>query len=356
MLHGGEIYDKKIELDFSVNLNPNPCPEEVLSEITGAASKVSDYPDSMQRDFRLAVAEAESRLSGKRVRFGTGNIVGGNGASELLMAIVNMVGPKKALLPVPSFYGYEHALKAGGECEIVRFPLSKELELTEGFAEAITDDVDIVIVGNPNNPTGRLISENVLAKIMDRCIETGTVLVVDECFFRLADKREGSDSPVSARDYIHECPNLFVVDAYTKLFSIPGVRVGFTISSEENIEKLRGFLPEWNMSVFADHMGIRCAEIAGEGSFIRKSLDIIREEKGYLSQELSDLGIRVYPSETNFVLIQYDKDLYNRLLEHGILIRDCSNFEGLDHGYYRVAVRSHDLNMKLVRAIRSVLR
>ncbi len=353
MLHGGEIYDKKIELDFSVNLNPNPCPEEVLSEIGNAATLVSNYPDILQQGFREAVADAESRLSAGNVRFTEENIVGGNGASELLMAITCMVRPGKALLPVPSFYGYEHVLKAGGECEIIHYPLQENFELREDFAEAITRDIDIVILGNPNNPTGRLISESVLVRIMDRCRETGTVLVVDECFFRLAGKRDGEGVSFSVRDHVYEYPGLFVVDAYTKFFSIPGVRVGFAVTSSENAGKLRGFLPEWNMSVFAIVAGRKCAEIAGEGSFIRDSLRIIEEEKEYLSQELSDLGIKIYPSDTNYILIRCDKDLYGELLKQAVLIRDCSNFEGLDHGFYRVAVKDHESNERLIKAIRA---
>ena len=224
MLHGGEIYDKRIELDFSVSLNPMPCPKEVQEAVRQAALEVSVYPDIRQRAFREAVAMAENTPAD--------NIVGGNGASELLMAIVNMVRPKKALLPVPSFYGYEHVLRAcSAEIEQYYLDESVGFELGEDFVHTITEFTDMVILGNPNNPTGRLISEDVLVKIMDRCRETGTTLVVDECFIRLT---EGS---TSARDYIDEYPNLFVVDAYTKLFSIPGVRVGFVITAKDNAKK-----------------------------------------------------------------------------------------------------------------------
>ena len=189
---------------------------------------------------------------------------------------------------------------------------------------------------------------------MDKCSKAGAALVADECFFRLSGKRDGDDIFVSARDYVIEYPNLFVVDAYTKLFSIPGVRVGFTITSAENAGKLRAFLPEWNLSVFAHRAGIKCAEIAKEGSFTKESLETIRREKAYLVHELERTGIRTYQSDTNFILIKSDVDLYNRLLEQKILIRDCSTFDGLDKGYYRIAIKDHEANERLITAIKTL--
>ena len=356
MLHGGEIYDKRIEMDFSVSLNPLPCPAEVMSAIREAAEEVSNYPDIRQSGFTQAVAEAENSLSLKDVKFTAENIVGGNGASELLMAIVNMVRPKKALLPIPSFYGYEHALGAVKDCVVEHYLLREEddFELTEAFLDAITKDIDLVILGNPNNPTGKLIAGNILLKIMDKCREAGAALVADECFFRLSGKRDSDEIPVSARDYINEYSDLFVVDAYTKLFSIPGVRVGFAITSTENAGRLRTFLPEWNMSVFAHRAGIKCAEITKEGSFTNESLETIQREKAYFVNELEQIGISTYPSDTNFILIRSDEDLYNRLLQQKILIRDCKTFEGLDKGYYRIAIKDHNANERLITAIKTL--
>ncbi len=359
MLHGGEIYDKKIELDFSVNLNPVKCPEAVIDEIKRAAGEVTNYPDISQSRFRTAVAEVETGLSEKNMKFTADNIVGGSGASELLMAIACMVRPKKALLPIPSFYGYEHALSAVG-CEVVRYDMAGEdesgktqFELSERFTDAITEDTDMVILGNPNNPTGRLISEDLLLTVLERCRKMDASLVVDECFYRLSGKREGGASTVSARNFVQEYGNLVVVDAYTKLFSIPGVRVGFAITSAENAERLRRFMPEWNMSVFAEYAGIKCAEITEEGSFIQKTLEVICRERDYLSAQLSGLGITVYPSDTNFILIKSEDELYEKLLKKRILIRDCSNFRGLDHGCFRIAVKDHASNERLINAIRA---
>ncbi len=386
MLHGGEIYDKEIELDFSVSLNPCGCPDEVKRALSGAICDVDKYPDMNQRKFREAVARAESGLISRSVsNAGSAdeilpdNIIGGNGASELLAAIVNMLRPKKALLPVPSFYGYVHALEMVKECKVVTYKLEdKEFELDEEFADEITGDIDLVILGNPNNPTGKCIKKEALEAVLKKCRETGSALVVDECFFRLSDQgnnREmhtsaGDDQVVSARTYLGSYDNLYVVDAYTKLFSIPGVRVGFCLSQPENIERLRKFLPEWNMSAFAQDAGIACAEVISEAcdsrdasneavkdiskDFMNSTFDLIKTEREYLASELRKLRLQVFESDTNFLLIRIPENyenIFTLLLSNHILIRNCSNFDGLKNGFYRIAVKDHESNKRLTDAL-----
>jgi histidinol-phosphate aminotransferase len=344
MLHGGEVYDKEIELDFSVSLNPCGCPDEVKDALSGAICDIDKYPDFDQRKFREAVAKAE-KLSPE-------NIIGGNGASELLAAVVNMIRPSKALLPVPSFYGYVHALSMTRECETVTYQLreDKGFELDETFVDEITCAIDLVILGNPNNPTGKCIKKDVLEAVLKKCKETGTALIVDECFLRL------SEHGISVREYLDSYDKLYIVDAYTKLFSIPGVRVGFCLSQPENIKRLRQFLPEWNMSVFAQAAGIACAKILADDkkSFLDSTAELISAEREYLSSELEKFGIKVFDSDTNFLLVRIDNDhfdLYHLLLNNHILIRDCSTFDGLTDGFYRIAVKDHESNKKLLQLL-----
>lgn len=386
MRHGGEIYDKEIEQDFSVSLNPYPCPDEVKKALMGAVCDMVRYPDIEQSAFREAVARAENALSatyeskdGLHKRFSSGNVIGGNGASELIMAIVSMVKPRKVLLPVPSFYGYVHCLNMLDGCEVVNYELSEEegFELEETFVNSITRDIDMVILGNPNNPTGKTIKKEVLEAVIQKCRLTDSVLVADECFLRLSEK-----SPVSAREYIDIHNRLYVIDAYTKLFSIPGVRVGFCITQEANRAELKNFLPEWNLSVFAGAAGVTCANIIADGidikgdgfrcsdsgEYIKKSLDMISAQREYLTLGLKRLGIKVFDSDTNYFMIKVTGDiisgadrehgigLYGKLLAKHILIRDCSTFDGLSEGYYRIAVKDHESNNRLLLAISEIMR
>lgn len=385
MLHGGEIYDKKIEYDFSVNLNPYQCPEQVIDALRDAINDVDKYPDITQRLFREKIADAEnqllmdfSALSGKEsgdnitensgLRLTSENIIGGNGASELIFAIVRMLDPGKVLLPVPGFYGYRHALKAQHDVMTSIYQCNKEggFELKEDFADRIDESTDLVIITNPNNPTGRCIAPKVLDKIIKKCAAVDTALIVDECFLNLAraqseDNREisGDSEPeksavMSAAHYLSECPKLFILSAYTKLFSIPGVRVGYAISSKENISNLTRFLPEWNMSVFAQKVGIACAEHLISSDFVEKTNQYISEERELLMDAFRRRDCKVYPSDANFFLVYSEEDLYERLLNSGILIRDCANFEGLGKGYYRIAVKDKEANTRLMKQMEGI--
>ena len=330
MLHGGEIYNKKIEYDFSINLNPYPCPDRVVDNISKAVYNVNIYPDIEQIRFREAVAST----MGDNIT--TENIIGGNGASELIAACIRMLNPGKVLMPVPSFYGYRHALNMLDGCEVTEFILKEDdgFKITTDFISQIHEGIDVVILANPNNPTGKSVDRDVLKIILNKCARVGAAIVVDECFCDL------SDSQISAVEYVGKIPGLFVINAYTKLFSIPGVRVGFCIADKEDIIKLRRFLPEWNLSVFAYSAGISCAREIVATDYIEKSKELICKNRNYLVKKLKEQGIKVFDSDANFVLMKSDVNLYAKLLKQGILIRDCSNFTGLGPLYYRIAVKS----------------
>lgn len=334
MLHGGEIYGKTIEHDFSVNLNPLPCPESVMKALEEAARRVSEYPDIHQRAFREAVAASEPG------NITAANVIGGNGASELLAAVVRYVDPRTVLLPIPSFSGYRHALGMLDDCDVRTHMLSEENDfgLDSSILAQIDEGTDLLILANPNNPTGRCIDDALLAKIVTRCRETKTAVLIDECFLPLSSR----GTSLAARAL--EIPRLFVVKAYTKLFSVPGVRVGYALAGEEEIEGIRRFLPEWNLSVFAERAGIACAKALEGGSFAADSVKVIEEGRDELTERLTARGIRVFPSDTNYLLVKSRENLLDYYLKKHILIRDCANFEGLSQGYYRIAVKSADEN------------
>lgn len=338
MIHGGDIYGKKIEYDLSVNLNPNPCPKEIMSSLKRAINDVGKYPDIAQRDFRIAVAEAENKLLGGSF-LTKDNVLGGNGASELIFAIIRLISPKNVLLPVPGFYGYRHGLMALDDVNIKEFILREEecFALTEELAAEITKDTDLVILTNPNNPTGRAIGGEVLEHILKKCASVGAAVLIDECFLHLC------QGAVSAVRYFDEIPNLFVLNAYTKLFGIPGVRIGYVMAAPENIDRLRRYIPEWNMSAFALEAGRACAEHICATDFASDSMKLITKERKELVHFLESRKIKVYPSDTCFVLVRTGDDLYNNLLDKKVLIRDCSNFVGLSKGYYRIAVAGSEI-------------
>jgi threonine-phosphate decarboxylase len=145
--------------------------------------------------------------------------------------------------------------------------------------------------------------------------------------------------------------------AFTKSFAVPGLRAGYMISHDTGrLGAVARHLPEWNMSVIAERAGEAAAEILRDTDYLAESLERIEAEREYLTAELRNLGLRVYESDTNYMLFESRPDLYDRLLEKGILIRKCANFSGLDESFFRIAVRTHEDNEELVSALAEVLK
>ena len=162
--HGGDIYSGKYRVDFSVNVNPLGAPESVKEAVRKSAESIGQYPDALCRDLTRALAEKE--------HLAEENILFGNGAAELIFALTQALGPKQALIAAPGFAEYEAALSASG-CFIRRYPLRKEngFLLQEDFCNDLTDELNLVFLCNPNNPTGLAIPQELLLKILDRCRE-----------------------------------------------------------------------------------------------------------------------------------------------------------------------------------------
>jgi len=336
MIHGGDIYRNEVELDFSININPLGMPDRVRQALLAAVDTCTRYPDiEVQK-----LTEAVSNMLGIPKNF----ILFGNGASELFQAVVHTLKPQKIWIPVPSFYGYEH-VAGSSECEVCYFFTKEEQDFSpdEKVVNVIPPDTDLIFLANPNNPTGTLLSREVLVRILDYCKEQNIYVVLDECFIEFC---EGADSMLSK---IKQYENLMIVRAFTKIFAIPGVRLGYLISSnEELLQKTKLHLPEWNISTFAEAAGTACA---GEQEFIEQTRIFVAAEREFLINGLSEMGLTVYPGSANFLMLKTELPLYEELLKQKILIRDCSNYKGLANGFYRIAVKKREENEKLLEKI-----
>lgn len=335
--HGGDIYRNKVNIDFSVNVNPLGMPEGVKQALKDSVEDCLHYPDPQSVKLREALAD----YSGVPADW----ILCGNGASELFLAAVHAIRPNRALLPVPSFYGYIHAL-AAIETEVVTFPLVREqnFAVTKDLCDALTDDIDMLFLADPNNPTGQRIAPDVMQEILTACRKHHIIVILDQCFAELS----GQQSHISQELTGYE--NVVVVRAFTKQFAMAGVRLGYGICYNEGLRrKIQRQLPEWNVSIPAQQAGIAACR---ERDYMARSLALIAQERTYLESEFTSMGMKVFLSHSNFLLFRSPLPLYEPLLERGILIRDCSNFQGLDEeNFYRIAVRTHEENQKLVEVI-----
>ena len=182
-IHGGDIYNNKVNMDFSVNINPLGIPHSVKEAMSDALSYADRYPDMACSGLKKAISEYFTQ-QGCSIQ--SEDVIPGNGASELFMAIAHAIKPKKAVLLAPGFFGYEHVLRAVG-CDIGYFLLDEQSDFSpaarlDALMDMLTDDTDIFFIANPNNPTGYLADSTFMKQIIGHCKQKHIYVVADECF------------------------------------------------------------------------------------------------------------------------------------------------------------------------------
>lgn len=342
--HGGEADQKAaVRLDFSINVNPLGLPRGVKKVLQEGMDALTRYPDPECSRLREALS--------KRYFLPEEDILCGNGASELLMLLALARKPKKVLLTAPSFFGYERAFeRCGANLSFYFLAREDHFAIREDYLSCLQrENPDLVVLTQPANPAGNLIAEERRMRIWRYCKEHGIFLLVDECFLSLV--KGGEDHTMLP--FLVQDPNLMVLRAFTKTYAMPGLRLGFVLSSNLSLLlQMASYQPEWSVSVMAQQAGIRALQ---EETYLQNSLHLIAEERDFLRRGLRERGMEVFFSEANFLLFFTDKDVAEPLLKKGILIRDCSNYRGLKRGYYRVAVKKRKENEELLRALDEVL-
>lgn len=339
-IHGGDVYHHQGCIDFSANCNPLGTPRKVKEAIIESLDHINDYPQVGCFPLKKAIAEYEHTDFSQ--------VICGNGAAEVIFTLCRAVSPKKALVPAPTFAEYQQALYSVG-CQVKFFYLDekKQFRLDEDFISALTPDLDILFLCNPNNPTGLLVEKEVLKKLLDRCRQLDIFMAVDECFLDFVQEPE----KYTLKEYLKDYENLFLFKAFTKRYAMAGVRLGYGLCGNGKLlEKMESMCQPWNVSSLAQAAGLAALK---ETAYVEEGRQVTFQELDYLKKELSALGYPVYPSQANYVFFKGPEDLYEKLEKKKILIRDCSNYTGLCKGYYRVAVKNHEENRALIQALKS---
>ena len=344
--HGGDLAAFKREygvepLDFSANVSPLGVPEGVQAALRRAAAEIDRYPDPECRALCRAISEREG-VPAERV-------LCGGGAADLIWRAVYAAKPKRALVTAPCFGEYEAALEAVG-CEIVRSPLPYPFDVTDELLCLIDRNLDFMFLCNPNNPTGRIVKTGLLRRIVERCAETGTRLLLDECFIDYLDEPEAHTMKRALGAY----PGLLIVRAFTKLWAMAGARLGFALCADAGfLDAMRRAGPPWAVSTLAQAAGLAALR---DVDYANQVCRLIRSERPRLAEALRGLGLRVVPGEANFLLFQSGTELDAPLRARGILIRSCGGFAGLDKGWYRAAVRTGEDNDRLIAALGEIIK
>ena len=346
-LHGGNIYrferEGKDVLDFSSNINPLGVPQKFINIAKENFDKLTNYPDPYYIELREKIGEHNSVTKE--------NIIVGNGATEILFLYMRAVKPKKVLVLAPCFAEYERALKSVG-AQIEYFELKEknnfypDIQTLKKKLEG--QHYDLFLFCNPNNPTGQLIKFDDVKDLAAICKKQDMKIFIDEAFIEFVENwKEKTAALLKNKD-------VFIMRAFTKFFAIPGLRLGYGISfDEELMNKLQAEKEPWSVNTFANRAGLVMLD---DKDYIKKSEKWVAEEKNFLYKELSkNKNLKVYKSECNFLLIKLltttSQEIQARLLEKNILVRDASNFQFLDVSYIRVAVKDREKNLKLIESL-----
>ena len=351
-VHGGNVYAEPPEggwLDFSANINPLGLAPEARAAIAANIDGVVHYPDPEARELKEALA-GHYQVPQER-------LVLGNGAAELFYLFLQALRPRSVLIPVPSFSEYERAALAAGAV-VEYFPLETasglRLDMKALAERAVELGTEAVIVGNPNNPTGQLLETEEVECFLETVgkEENPPWLLVDESFldFRRDEER------YRAKELLDSYERLFIVQSLTKFYALPGLRLGFGLGRAELVQRLELGKDVWNVNLLAQKAGVAAL---GLEDYARRTVELVSEEKDFLFEALSGIaGISPYPPTVNFILLRLEsmtsEEFAAALKQEGILVRDCSNYPGLDEHHARVAVRSRRDNEKLIEAIAKV--
>ena len=356
-VHGGEVWEaeKKTGLtreeimDFSSNINPLGFSQKALEAIRNSLGQIPVYPDSTSAALREAIAASFGGIT-------SNNIVVGNGSTELIYLFAETFLEKGdvALMPAPTFAEYENAVrKAGGKPRHLKLPT--DFCIRPNIFSGDIKDAKMAFVCNPNNPTSILTSHEVLTEIIEEALEEDVLLFLDEDFLEFVDE----EKQVSLIDKINDYPNLFVLRSFTKVYGLTGLRVGYGIASEEITKLLSNAKIPWNVNCLAQ---AAASAALTDKEHLKKTRELVRAERAYLTRELKRINsFKQYPADANFIFINIKESgftsaqLKTKMLEEGILIRDCSSFRGLDDYYIRVAVKTRQENERLLEAFAKVV-
>ena len=368
--HGGNIYkvfrEKNIKgiMDYSSNINPYGIPESLKKRITENLEILERYPDPDYIELRQKLAHLN--------KVDVSNIILGNGATEIIFLFMEVINPKKILIVSPTFGEYERAVKATGiagdienkKIEIEYFELkeSDDFKLNiENLKNELEKKYDLLIICNPNNPTGKFLKLVQTEEILKECNKYDTKLFIDEAFIEFLE--DGMKESIINTEGNKK--NLFVTRAFTKFFAIPGLRLGYGMYFDKELEKKISEKKEpWSVNNFAEMAGLT---VLDDAEYIEKTLKWIAEEKIYMYEKLNKIsGMKVYETEVNFITGKIDEKLFSeginvkvlreKMLEQGILIRDASNFNFLDERFFRLAIKDRESNDRVIEVLRGIFR
>lgn len=344
MLHGADCmtYEKGRKLiDFSSNINPLGPPKGVLDFLSSQLDELQVYPDIQYRHLKANIAKVLS--------VPVQEVAVGNGSMELIDAIITQYDRVCILEPCFSEYGLRGKVRGK---EVLSFPMH-DFSVDDGFLQELDMKGTLVILGNPNNPTGRTIAKETLLSIWEQVERGGGGLLLDEAFHEFVENETYDSLELLPRHH-----NLHIVRAITKSYGLPGLRLGYGILEERFRRTVEDFLLPWSVNGLAAQVG----EILFEDSdYIAKTKSYVAKVRRTMIDGMKAISfLQPLESEVNFILVEVigkeARVIFDALLDRGFLVRTCSSFNHMPGGreFLRFAVRKEEEVQDLLRALEEI--
>ena len=302
-------------------------------------------------------SEQLSAHIGKRFKIDKGSVICGNGSTELIYLIPRALRPGNVLIPAPTFSEYEKACRAGGTSRIVHYALKSENSFVvspDAYIQAMRDmrtrrrggtlqEGDMAFLCNPNNPTAQVLSKTEVLSIAAAAKKLRCYLVVDEAFACFCPGN-------SVIREVRNNPFLIVLRSMTKFYALAGLRIGYCVAPHSIVGTIQRYKEPWTVNTLAQKTGIA---VLGDASYAQATLKAMRLEKAFIEKNLRKVGFGFIPSRVNYYLVRCGnaREVTADLERKGILVRNCSNFRGMDGSYIRIAVRLRKENRILMKKI-----
>ena len=357
-MHGGDLDEiervygihKDETSDFSGNINPLGFPKKAADKLAKNIGMVSSYPDKKYQALKNSI----SAYTGAS----PDNIVVGNGSTELISTFIKSVNAKKTIIIGPAYSEYENAVKAvGSSYEYFELKESENFMLNVNRLMATLDkSVGLLIICNPNNPTGTAVRTSDMEKILIHCKANGTSVMVDETYIEFSDILEDICSiPLTDR-----YDNIFVIRGISKFFAAPGLRLGYGITSSHKFHKLLSENQDpWSVNILASYAG---ELVFSDKEFIAETKKLISTERKKLLDELKAWkNLRVYSSESNFILVKLltekvtAAEIFDYMVHKKMVIRDAASFTFLDESYLRFCILTPTENAQLINSLKEIV-
>lgn len=346
--HGGvySVNPSLVKVDFSSNINPLGISKEVLHALRKNLTKLSSiYPDNNHTTLKKKIID----YLGNPLSQDSINV--GNGATELIYNFVRSFVRRQVLIPSPTFCEYETASKRIG-AKIKHVQLKNWKLDIDGILEK-SKNSEAIFICNPNNPTG-LFTYPLIEKLIEKIDESIKVLI-DESFIEFVDDNK---HPRTFIEKINEFQNIVVLRSMTKSFGLAGLRLGYCVSHSSTAQKISNNKITWNVNGLAQLAGVTALDNL---SHVIRARRIIKTEREFMHNRINSKlsSFSAIESDVNYYLIQLHKSnstLTRDLLlqRNGILVRDCSDFKGINDKYIRVAVKTHEENLELLTSLESI--